>query len=238
MIVTNIFLTLLLLFLFALTAEIFNSTMDEHRDEVHGWWLRLMRGPFGILGRLTVPGASLTRLAGQGRFGSILRVLAVLCLLGLVYSALSPDFGLNSQTLVLFISLVVGLGFLTYFSEGSTTRLAASRYRANASIRLYGTAVLVSILAVVISRLVTFQPGLVYGFVASAVIVSPVAMGRRDNATLVLVPVVGMIVVCLCAWLLLGPVRAAAAGERSSPGWPRRSWRWSSSAASRPCSCR
>ena len=89
--------------------------MDEHRDEVHGWWVRLMRGPFGILGRLTVPGASLTRLAGSGRIGSILRVLAVLCLLGLIYSALSPDFGLNSQTVVLFLSLVVGLGFLTYF---------------------------------------------------------------------------------------------------------------------------
>ena len=46
---TNLFLTLLLLFLFALTAEIFNSTMDAHRDEVHGWWLRLAGGPFGIL---------------------------------------------------------------------------------------------------------------------------------------------------------------------------------------------
>ena len=215
---TNILLTILLLFLFALTAEIFNSTMDEHRDEVHGWWLALMRGPLGILPRLTVPGASLTRLAGSGRIGSILRVLAVLSLLGVIYSALSPDFGLNSQTLVLFISLVVGLGFLTFFSEGSTTRLAASRYRANASIRLYGTAVIVSILAVVISRMVTFQPGLVYGFVASAVIVAPVAMNRRDNATLVLVPVVGMIVVCLLAWALLGPVRVAAAGGAFLPG--------------------
>ena len=119
---------------------------------------------------------------------------------------------------MLFISLVVGLGFLTYFSEGSQTRLAASRYRAKASIRLYGTAVIVSILAVVISRMVTFQPGLVYGFVASAVIVAPVAMDRRDRATLVLVPVVGMIVVCLAAWLLLGPVRVAAAGGAFLPG--------------------
>jgi hypothetical protein len=215
---TNLFLTLLLVFLFALTAEIFNSTMDEHRDEVHGWWLRLMRGPLGFLGRLTVPGASLTRLAGSGRLGSIARVLLVLCLLGLVYSLLSPDFGLNSQTLVLFISLVVGLGFLTYFSEGSTSRLAARRYRANASIRLYGTAVLVSILAVVISRLVTFEPGLVYGFIASAVIVAPVAMDRRDSATLVLVPAVGLLVVCLLAWLLLGPVRVAAADGAMAPG--------------------
>jgi hypothetical protein len=215
---TNLLLTLLLVFLFALTAEIFNSTMDANRDEIHGWWLRLAGGPFGILGSLTVPGASLTRLAGSGRIGSIARVLAVLSLLGLVYSLLSPDFGLNSQTVVLFVSLVVGLGFLTYFQEGSTSRLAARRYRANASIKLYGTAVMVSVVAVVISRLVTFQPGLVYGFIASAVIVAPVALGRRDDATLVLVPAVGLIVVSLAAWLLLGPVTAAAAGGAPVPG--------------------
>ena len=76
---------------------------------------------------------------------------------------------------------------------------------------------IVSILAVVISRLVTFQPGLVYGFVASAVIVAPVAMDRRDNATLVLVPAVGLLVVSICAWLLLGPVRVAAAGGAFAP---------------------
>jgi hypothetical protein len=215
---TNLFLTLLIVFLFALSAEVFNSTMDANRAEIHGWWLRLMRGPLGILGRLTVPGASLTRLAGSGRFGSIARILAVLCLLGLVYSFLSPDFGLNAQSLVLFISLVVGLGFLTYFSEASSARLAARRYRANASIKLYGTAVLVSIVAVVISRLVTFQPGLVYGFIASAVIVAPVALDRRDDATLVLVPTVGLLVVSILAWLLLGPVRIAAADGAWVPG--------------------
>ncbi len=215
---TNLFLTLLLVFLFALTAEIFNSTMDANRDEIHGWWARLMRGPFRIFGALTVPGASLTRLAGSGRLGSALRVLAVLSLLGLIYSVLSPDFGWNSQTLTLFVSLVLGLGFMTYFQEGSVTRLATRRYRVDASIRLYGTAVFVSILAVVISRLVTFQPGLVYGFVASAVIVAPVALDRRDDATLVLVPAIGLLVVSVAAWLLLGPVRAAAAGGDWAPG--------------------
>jgi uncharacterized membrane protein YbhN (UPF0104 family) len=79
-------------------------------------------------------------------------VLAVLALLGLIYGFLSPDFGLNAQSLILVVSLIVGLGFLTFFSEGSTTRLATSRYRADASIKLYGTAILVAIIAVVISR--------------------------------------------------------------------------------------
>ena len=68
---TNLLLTLLVVFLFGLTAEIFNSTMDANRDEVHGWWPRLLRGPLRALGALTVPGASLGRLAGIGRLGSI-----------------------------------------------------------------------------------------------------------------------------------------------------------------------
>jgi hypothetical protein len=214
---TNLFLTLLILFFFGLTAEVFNSTMDANRAEVHGWWVRLLHGPLRFMGPLVVTGASLDRLAGSGRFGSILRVLAVLALLGLIYGFLSPDFGLNASSVVLFLSLVIGLGFLTLFSEGSATRLAFRRYRADASIELYGTAILVAILAVVVSRLVTFQPGLVYGFIASAVIVAPLALAKRDDATLVLVPALGILVVSVLAWLLMGPVRVMAADGAAAP---------------------
>jgi hypothetical protein len=75
----------------------------------------------------------------------------------------------------------------------------------------------VAILAVVMSRLVDFSPGLVYGFIASAVIVAPVALARRDDATLVLVPAFGVLVISLLAWLLLGPVRAVAANGEPLP---------------------
>ena len=54
---TNLFLTLLLVFLFGLTAEIFNSTMDANRDEIHGWWARLAGGPLRILRPLRAPAA-------------------------------------------------------------------------------------------------------------------------------------------------------------------------------------
>jgi hypothetical protein len=159
----------------------------------------------------------LDRLSGSGRIGSILRVLAVLGLLGLIYGFLSPDFGLNPQSLVLFISLVIGLGFITYFSEGSSSRLAIRRYRADSSIKLYGTAVIVAILAVIVSRSISFQPGLVYGFIASAVIIAPIALAKRDDATLVLIPAFGLMVVSVLAWLLLGPVRVAAADGSPMP---------------------
>jgi len=216
---TNLLLTLVVLFFFMLTAEVFNSTMDANRDEVHGWWTRLLRGPLGFVGALTFTGAGLSRLSGSGRFGSILRVLAVLLLLGLIYGFLSPDFGFNQQSLILVLSLVVGLGFLTYFSEGSATRLATTRYRANASVKLYGTAIIVAVLAVIVSRLVDFSPGLLYGFIASAVIVAPIALAKRDDATLVLVPAFGVLVISLLAWLLLGPVRVAAADGSALPAF-------------------
>jgi hypothetical protein len=216
-IATNVLLTLLVLFLFGLTAEVFNSTMDANRVEVHGWWTRLFGRPLAALAALNFTGASLSRLSGTGRIGSIARVLLVLSLLGIIYGFLSPDFGWNPQSLILIVSLIIGCGFLTIFSEGSATRLAHNRYRADASIKLYGTAIVVAILAVVMSRLVDFSPGLVYGFIASAVIVAPVALARRDDATLVLVPAFGVLVISLLAWLLLGPVRAAAAGGEPLP---------------------
>jgi hypothetical protein len=214
---TNLLLTLLILFLFGLTAEIFNSTMDANRDTVHGWWLRLLRGPLALFAALNLSGRSIGALSGRGRTWSIARVILVLSLIALVYGFLSPDFGLNPQSAILILSLVIGCGFLTFFSEGSQTRLARRRYHASASVELYGTAILVAILAVVVSRLVDFSPGLVYGFIASAVIVAPAALAKRDDAALVLIPAFGVLVVSVLAFLLLGPVREAARGGEPLP---------------------
>ena len=208
---TNLLLTVLLVFLFGLTAEIFNSTMDANRDEIQGWWPRLMRGPLRVLRPLTASGSGLERLAAFGRVGRFIQVMIVLALIGLIYGFLSPDFGLNQQSVLLFVSLVVGVGAVTYFVEGSSTFVAARRYGAETSIRLFGTAVVVAIIAVIVSRSVTLEPGLVYGFIASAVIVAPVTLGKRDDATIVLVPAAGLLVISVAAWLLLGPIRLAAA---------------------------
>jgi hypothetical protein len=214
---TNLLLTLLILFLFGLTSEIFNSTMDANRDTVHGWWMRLLRGPLALFAAMNLSGRSIGALSGRGRIWSIARVILVLSLIALVYGFLSPDFGLNPQSAILILSLVIGCGFLTFFSEGSQTRLARRRYHASASVELYGTAILVAILAVVVSRLVDFSPGLVYGFIASAVIVAPAALAKRDDATLVLIPAFGVLVVSVLAFLLLGPVREAARGGEPLP---------------------
>ncbi len=48
-------------------------------------------------------------------------------------------------------------------------------------------------------------------------IIAPVALAKRDDATLVLVPAFGLLVVSVLAWLLLGPVRALAADGAPLP---------------------
>ena len=55
---------------------------------------------------------------GQGGFGQVLRSAAVLGITGVIYTLLEPDAGWNSQTAVLFLSVVIGTGILTYVYSG------------------------------------------------------------------------------------------------------------------------
>jgi len=207
---TNVLMTILFVFMFGLTSEIFNSTMDSNRAEIEGWWGRVVRGPLRFLRPVLRADSMLDRLSASGPAGVAIHALVVLVLVGVIYGFLSPDFGLNGKSLVLFISLVFGLGFVTYFTEGSASLLAIRRYRAHASVQLYGTAVLVAIVSVIASRFINFSPGLVYGFIASSLIMAPVALAKRDEALLVLLPAIGLLIISLVAWVLLQPVRTAA----------------------------
>lgn len=215
-IVTNLALTLLLVILFGLTSEVFNSTMDENRKEIEGWADRLMAGPLRFLAPLGRLDARLDHLTEQGRSGALFHGGVVLALTGLIYGFLSPDFGLNSTSVALFLALVVALGLLTYIDEGATSFLARRRRRLPSAVRLYGTAVAVAVVCVLVSRFVGFHPGFMYGFIASAVILAPVALGRQEKAQLVVVPSLIVLAVSIGAWFLLTPIREAVDADG---GW-------------------
>jgi hypothetical protein len=212
---TNLLLTALVVLLFGLTSAVFNSTIDENRDDIAAAFRRWATR----LGFITAPVFAVNRsakeLTERAGLSTAARVAVVLVLTGLIYGFLSPDFGLNTQSLFLFIALVIGLGFGTYLQEGGSTLLAIRRYHVDSSVRLFGAGIAVAIVCVLLSRLAGLQPGFVYGFIASSVILAPVALDRRASANLVILPSVALLVASLIAWVAMGPLHDAAERDAS-----------------------
>ena len=214
-VVTNLFLTALVLLLFGLTSAVFNSTIDDNRADIASGWARLgatfafIAVPIGKIDQKLKGGADRANLA------TAIRVTVVLVLTGLIYGFLSPDFGLNQKSLILFIALVIGLGFGTYLQEGGSTALAVRRYHVASSVRLFGAGIVVAIVCVLVSRLANILPGFLYGFIASSIILSPIALNRRASANLVIYPSIALLIASLVAWVAIGPLRAAAATDSS-----------------------
>jgi hypothetical protein len=214
---TNVLLALAFVILLAVTSEIFNSSIDEHREEVEGFVKRLSRGPLLFLLPLARLDAWLDGVSERGRLGAILHAGAILLLTGLIYGALSPDYGFNLASVILVVALMTGVGLMTYVQKGGRAILQTRRYGAKSTVRLYGTAVFVALGCVVASRLIHFAPGAVYGFIASTLVLVPAAMSRRGQASVVLLPMAGMLGLGIVAAALLGPVAAAASTDN---GWP------------------
>jgi hypothetical protein len=176
-----------------------------------GGKLSFVARPLGALDRASKSASDRAGLSTAAR------VIGVLAFTGLIYGFLSPDFGLNAKSLFLFVALVIGLGFGTYLQEGGSTLLAIRRYHVDSSVRLFGAGIAVAIVCVLASRLAGLQPGFVYGFIASSVILAPVALDRRASANLVILPSVALLAASLLAWVVMGPLHRAAELDGS---WP------------------
>lgn len=205
----------MVILLFGLTSAVFNSTIDDNRDDIAAFFARI-GGSFGFVAApvarfdQAVKGA-----AERAQMSTAARIATVLILSGFIYGFLSPDFGLNTKSVILFLALVLGLGFATYLQEGGSTVLAVRRYRAPSSVRLFGAGIVVAIVCVLASRVAGLQPGFVYGFVASSVLLTPVALSRRASANLVILPSIALLVASLLAWMAMGPLNVAVQRDGS-----------------------
>jgi hypothetical protein len=106
---------------------------------------------------------------------------------------------------------------VTYAGEGTSALIAIRRYHAQSGVRVYATAVLIAIASVLLARGLEFRPGIVYGFVASSVVLAPVMLSRRQSAQVVLWPAAGLLGLSIVAWLALGPLGALAANGGALP---------------------
>jgi hypothetical protein len=188
-----------ILLLLLVDASIFNSTIKENEGEILGFFGG-MAAPFHGLG------AAWT--AQQGIFGNFGKPLLVLGLSALVYCLLEPGLALDRSAIVLFLSLVAGIGVATYVYEGAQVLISERFFEMPSAIRFFPVAIAIAIGSVLLSRVTGLHPGLVYGFVAGAAIVAARDPDRREAGLIIFVPMLAMLAVALVAWALLGPLRA------------------------------
>ena len=213
---TNVVLALILLLSIGLTSALFNATLKENRPEIEARFARVSARVSAVAGPLLRRMQSVrSGLPHAGRAGALGRLAMILLLTALIYGFLSPDFGRDSRSAIVFVSLLIGLGFVTYLAEGGSVLVDRMHLHVPAGIRIYGAALAIATGSVIISRAIDFKPGVLYGFVASAVVLAPVTLGRRQRAETVLVPTVLLLAASLTAWLLLLPLRAAGQSEES-----------------------
>lgn len=208
---TNLFLSMLLLLLLAAGASIFNTTVKENSAEIAGA-LSSIAGPFVSLYREAPRRVPVSFTAHPG-MAAAARPLLILGTTALVYGFLDPSFGFNRRGLVIVLSVTAGIGLVTYVYDGAQSVLASRRFGLPAAVQVYPVAILIAGAAVVFSRSVGLQPGVMYGFVASVAITSAAAVNDRHLGQLVYFANWTLLAVSIGAWLLVGPLRDLSDGS-------------------------
>jgi hypothetical protein len=186
--VQSALLALVFVLLMPFPATLFNSTLEEHYEEVRGWFPRL-RTPFRLPG-------------GGGSFwSSPIGVGTFVVISAVVYGFLNPGIGLTGESAAEVAG--IGLGIVVTAFAFELPVLLAHR-GSGVTLRVLPGTIVVGLLCVVISRLTGFLPGYVYGLIlgfAFAGELSRAQEGRRAAMAGVV-----MLALAVGAWLLTGVV--------------------------------
>jgi hypothetical protein len=109
---------------------------------------------------------------------------------------------------------MVGQGVLVLAYEGGKAWLYRRQLRAAAAVRLFPACILIACASVVISRLADFQPGIVVGFIASAVVLEHESIPPAERGKAMARVAAIMLGVSMSAWLVAIPLHTL---YRSSP---------------------
>jgi hypothetical protein len=202
---TNIVLAIVATIVILLSSQIFNETIQENNSEIEGWvkrYVRPLAAPFNGL-RSTWRSA----FTGNPRNSRIAAIGVVLGATGLVYGFLEPGFKLNKDGILLLISVIVALGTITYVYSGMEARVTERRYNLPSGVRVYPVAFGIAVASVAVSRIVNFQPGIIYGFVASSVVLGAGELDRRQKGQTVFIAALCLLATFGLAWAVMIPAR-------------------------------
>lgn len=209
----NLLMAIIMLGVILFTSSVINGVIGENLEEIPNFFGKIFAPVKKLLPEGITEGGNATPLQiGAALFS----ILAVLLLNGLIYSFLDPNFGWNNESLVMFLSLVIGVAIVTYVYGMSQVLLTSRRFGVPAGIKLFPIALGIAIFSVVISRVTEFQPGIVYGFVASYALLANALLEDKQNGEVVFYPSIVLMAFCVLCWFLVLPARELTA---DSEGW-------------------
>ena len=201
---TNVILAFVLLAVLLVSSSLFNDTLAENRYEIEDM-LGAVLSPFRKA--LAFFGAAVGSIAIPAGATRILALPIMLLATGFIYSFNDSGVGLNTETMLLFFSLVIGIGITTVVYEGGQALVMQRRFHVEASMDVVPFALGVAAFFVLLSRLVNFQAPILYGFVAAASILRSADVEEGQEGFAVAVPSFILLGLSLVAWGLLGPLR-------------------------------
>ena len=179
-----------LLVLIAFPAELFNTTLEEHYDEVRGW--------FGLK----------PRPIGGGRHHGMLLVV-FLMLSGPLWFVMQPASGFDGATAVGALGLSLATAVVVFASDMPAAVHVRRRYRERAKPIALPGALVIAVACVALSRAIHFQPGYFYGLVGGLALSR--SLERDESGRLAARTAAALLVLSIGSWLALLPVSAAAA---------------------------
>jgi hypothetical protein len=200
-------------------AQIFNLTLQENYPIIAAWIarrqqkIRALRRRFGA-----APGDSArppTDVSGpmparrgtwRSELPAFVAVIAVGALLG---ALLDPRFGANWRGVASYVAIACAIPAVAVITAVlHRLYLRAERRRPRVHLRALPLGLAVAAICVIISRLVDFQPGYLYGVVCGIAFEGVLATRAAGRVTMA--ASLAVLVVCVVAWLVWKPVADAA----------------------------
>jgi hypothetical protein len=171
--------------------QLFNSTLEEHEDDVRRW-LRLDRAR-GAASRIAAFWASWRGIA------------AFAVAAALLYGFLDPTFGIDAHSAATFVGMLVAIAVVTLVFAIPTW--VAHRGRGDpARLKVVPLSLAVAVVCVLISRVTGFQPGYLYGLLIGLAFAHELSGVEEGRATAVAAGL--MLGAAAVAWLALGALPA------------------------------
>jgi hypothetical protein len=190
-------LALVLVLLMPFPAALFNATLEEHYDEVRGWF------------RLRPRSDAVASGPAWPRFLLLTGGIAV------VGAFLDPGLAFDSASAVLVAGLALAAVTVSLLSAAPGHLYARRRYAEGARLALYPLGLAIAAACVLVSRLTSFEPGYLYGVVAGFGIARELRTDEKGRLSLA--TSAAMLAVAGVAFGLRLPVHDAVL---DGGGWP------------------